>query len=70
VCTTPCSFVSLVSFFLLLLVCCFHVLVQVEDAAVAGALRLVEVRSSSGSMGSNLSDVSSHTRYNPDAMVM
>jgi hypothetical protein len=35
----------------------------VEDAAVASALRMVEVRSSSGSMGSNLSDASTHTRY-------
>jgi hypothetical protein len=26
-------------------------------------MRMVEVRSSSGSMGSNLSDASSHTRY-------
>lgn len=35
-----------------------------EDAAVANALRMVEVRSSSGSMGSNLSDASAVTRFN------
>jgi hypothetical protein len=35
-----------------------------EDAAVSSALRLVEVRSSSSSMGSNLSDASAVTRFN------
>lgn len=43
---------------------------KVEDAAVASALRLVEVRSSSGSMGSNLSDASTCTRYGADTPMM
>jgi hypothetical protein len=41
----------------------------VEDAAVASALRMVEVRSSGSSMGSNLSDMSTSTRCGADYMV-
>lgn len=42
---------------------------KVEDAAVASALRMVEVRSSGSSMGSNLSDMSTSTRCGADYMV-
>jgi hypothetical protein len=38
-------------------------LLQVEDAAVANSIRMLEVHASSGSMGSDLSDASSATQY-------
>lgn len=43
--------------------CCCPLPLQVEDAAVANSIRMLEIHASSGSMGSDLSDASSATQY-------